>query len=91
MKLVQNEETRNYCLSLIDQNELELLRCSLNAVHELLISTPLDNLTDNQEKDNRIKRVEALLEEITALNGSRTAESWDSSIMKKILEKYIKC
>ena len=66
-------------------------KAELFPIFLILISTPLDNLTDNQEKDNRIKRVEALLEEITALNGSRTAESWDSSIMRKILEKYIKC
>lgn len=91
MKLEQNEETLYYSLSLIDPSELELLKNSLNAVLQIMNSTSLDDLTDNQEKDKWIKKIEHLLEIMTSLKGSQTAESWDGNIIRKVLEKYIKC
>lgn len=91
MKLVLDKETLGYSLSLIEYNELELLKCSLSAVHKLLLSTTLDNITDNQEKDKRIKRLENLLNNMTSLNDSQNAESWDGTIIRKVLDKYVKC
>lgn len=87
MKLERNEDTNVYNLSSIKRDELELLKCSLYTVHKLLSSISLDNLTDNQEKDVRIKRLETLLKEITSLNDSQAAESWDATIIRKVLEK----
>lgn len=91
MKLEQDKETLYYSLSLIGHNELELLKCSMNAIHKLLASTNLDYLVDNQEKNDRIKRLESIIADLSSLNGSQTAESWDGTIIKKVLEKYIKC
>ncbi len=91
MKLEQNKETLYYSLSLIGFDELELMKNSLNAVLQLMNSTDLDDLTDNQEKDERIKRIKHLLEIMTSPKGSQTAESWDGTIIRKVLEKYIKC
>lgn len=91
MKIELNEETLCYSLSSIDRNELELIKRSLLAVHKLLSYTELDSSIDNQEKNIRIKRIEEILTKMDTLNGSQTAESWDGTIIRKILKKYIKC
>ena len=91
MKIELNAETLCYSLSSIDRNELELIKRSLLAVHKLLSYTELDSSIDNQEKNIRIKRIEEILTEMDTLNGSQTAESWDGTIIRKILKKYIKC
>ena len=87
MKIELNEETLCYSLSSIDRNELELIKRSLLAVHKLLSYTELDSSIDNQEKNIRIKRIEEILTEMDTLNGSQTAESWDATIIRKVLEK----
>ena len=88
MRIEQNNDTTFSIIS-IDFNELELIKSSLDAVHTLLISTELDNLIDNQEKEIITRRLESILTEIASLMGSQTAESWDATIIRKALEKHI--
>lgn len=89
MKIEHNDDTTLYSITSMDFNELELVKSSLVTVHKLLSFTELDSLTDNQEKKVRIKRLEDILTEIDSLKGSQTAESWDATIIRKVLEKYI--
>ncbi len=89
MKIEHNDDTTLYSITSMDFNELELVKSSLVTVHKLLSFTELDSLTDNQEKEVRIKRLEDILTEIDSLKGSQTAESWDATIIRKVLEKYI--
>lgn len=89
MKIEHNDDTTLYSITSMDFNELELVKSSLVTVHKLLSFTELDSLTDNQEKEVKIKRLEDILTEIDSLKGSQTAESWDATIIRKVLEKYI--
>ena len=87
MKIEQNEDTTLYSITSVDFNEMELIKSSLDIVYKLLTSTELDSLTDNQEKEIRTKRLESILTEIASLTSSQTAESWDATIIRKVLEK----
>lgn len=87
MKIEQNEDTALFSITSVDFNELELIKSSLVAVHKLLTSTELDSFTDNQEKEIRTKRLENILSEIASLKGIQNVESWDATIIRKVLEK----
>lgn len=69
--------------------ELNIIVSSLKAVHQLLVTTKLDSLTDNQEKESRIKNIEVILQTLTSAIGSQSAESWDEKIIRKVIEKYL--
>lgn len=79
----------NFRIENIQFSELNLVVASLKAVHQLLVTTKLDCLTDNQEKENRIKDIEAILQTLTSAMGSQSAELWDETIIRKVIEKYL--
>ncbi|MCI6418978.1 MAG: hypothetical protein MR794_01580 [Bacteroidales bacterium] len=87
MKILNNG--MNFHIENIHFSELNLVVVSLKAIRQLLDTTKLDSLTDNQEKASRIKEIDDILQTLTSVIGSQSAESWDETIIRKVIEKYL--
>ena len=85
MKILNNG--MNFHIENIHFSELNLVVVSLKAIRQLLDTTKLDSLTDNQEKASRIKEIDDILQTLTSVIGSQSAESWDETIIRKVIEK----
>ena len=71
----------------IHPDDYFLLDYIVSTIYNLLKDNELDTITDNQEKERLQTHLEELLVELSKEMGSKTAESWDETLIKKVLEK----
>ena len=70
----------------IHPNEYFLLRFIVSKMYETLDSTTLENFTDERDKEDLKKRIERIIKQFNEHAGSKTAESKDEGLIKKVLE-----
>lgn len=71
----------------IHPNDYFLLDYIVSTIYNLLKDNELDTISDNQEKERMQKHLEELLVELSKEMGTKTAESWDETPIRKVLEK----
>ena len=89
MKLKEQDDVL-YKIEEIHPNELNLIRTVLGVVVELSSSVQLDSVYE-QEKKEKLRKLEEILNELSLLKGSQMAESMDQTIFNKVVEMLSKC
>lgn len=89
MKLKEQDDVL-YKIEEIHPNELNLIRTCLGVVVELSRSVQLDSVYE-QEKKERLRKLEEILNELSLLKGFQMAESMDQTIFNKVVKKVSKC
>ena len=85
MKLQRNDVYLE--ISELDSKDYYLIVTVVNAIHQLVSESELDSLADNQEKEQLKKHLESILAQLSIELGSKTAESYEETIIRKVLAK----
>lgn len=86
MKLIQHENSL-FSITEIHPNDLNLIQTALKSLIQLSENIKLDALADEQTKLDRIEKIKSIVTVLSSIPNSKTAESWDETILKKIVEK----
>ncbi len=85
MKLQRNDVYLE--ISELDSKDYYLIVAVVNAIHQLVSESELDSLADNQEKEQLKKHLESILAQLSIEMGSKRAESYEETIIRKVLAK----
>ncbi len=74
-------------ISELHPSDYHLIVIMATAIHKLLSEYELDSITDNQKKEKLQSDLERIIKELSQEKGTKTAESYSETIIRKVIEK----